>query len=305
MATVVASPSAFRRRQIAIDRTLIHVVERGTAGRPAALFLHGWPQDWSSFEKVMLAMGDSRHLVAIDLPGIGLSEGSLPSNDKRSIARCVKGVIEALDLSDVTLIGHDAGAQVVFAYLHAFPDEMSRAVMMNIVVPGVEPWSQVVRNPKIWHFGFHAVRELPELLVSGHESRYFDYFFNVLSARRDGVSATARAAYAGAYQRPLALHTGFEWYRAFEQDERHNHQLHERRVRTPVLYLRGQRETGSMEDYLRGLRAAGLEDLRGALVADSGHYAADEQPRAVADAIGRFIGLDKVGLPQPMARAGR
>jgi hypothetical protein len=42
MATVVASPSAFRRRQIAIDRMLIHVVERGSAGQPAALFLHGW-----------------------------------------------------------------------------------------------------------------------------------------------------------------------------------------------------------------------------------------------------------------------
>jgi pimeloyl-ACP methyl ester carboxylesterase len=293
MATVAASPSAFRRRQIAIDRNLIHVVERGNAGRPAALFLHGWPQDWSCFEKVMLAMGDSRHLVAIDLPGIGLSEGSLPSNDKRSIARCVKGVIEALDLNDITLIGHDAGAQVVFAYLHAFPEELSRAVMMNIVVPGVEPWSQVVRNPKIWHFAFHAVPELPELLVAGHQARYFDYFYNVLSARRDGVDDAARARYVKAYGQPGALHTGFEWYRTFEQDEKDNLQTREHKVRTPVLYLRGQREPGSMDDYLKGFRAAGLQDVRGGLIADSGHYAPDEQPLAVADAIGRFIGIDK------------
>jgi pimeloyl-ACP methyl ester carboxylesterase len=252
----------------------------------------------------MLAMGDGRHLVAIDLPGIGLSEGSLPSNDKRSIARCVKGVIEALDLSDVTLIGHDAGAQVVFAYLHAFPHELSRAVMMNIVVPGVEPWSQVVRNPKIWHFAFHAVPELPELLVTGHQARYFDYFYNVLSARRDGVDGAARARYAKAYGRPAALHTGFEWYRTFEQDERDNLQTRENKVRTPVLYLRGQREPGSMDDYLKGFRAAGLQDVRGGLIADSGHYAPDEQPQAVADAIGRFIGIDRQPMPAASPRGG-
>jgi pimeloyl-ACP methyl ester carboxylesterase len=296
MATVVASPSAFRRRQIAVDNILIHVVERGNAGQPAALFLHGWPQDWSAFEKVMLALGDARHLVAIDLPGIGLSEGHLPSNDKRSIARCVKRLIETLELGDVTLIGHDVGAQVVFAYLHAFPDELSRAVMMNIAVPGVDPWSQVVRNPKIWHFAFHAVPELPELLVLSHQVRYFDYFFNTLSARRDGVDISARAHYAKAYDRLGALQTGFGWYRAFDQDERDNLQMRDHKVRTPVLYLRGQREPGSMDDYLKGFRAAGLQDVRGGLIGDSGHFAPDEQPGAVAEAIGRFIGAANLGV---------
>jgi len=61
-----------------------------------------------------------------------------------------------------------------------------------------------------------------------------------------------------------------------------------------VLYLRGQRETGSIDDYLRGFRAAGLQDVRGGLIPDSGHYAPDERPRAVVEAIGRFIGAPVV-----------
>jgi len=281
---------AIRHRHLELDRLSIHVAECGTPGRPALLFLHGWPQDWSSFAQVMLGLGDALHLVALDLPGIGESEGSLPSHDKATIARCIKQVVDAMALKELTLVGHDVGAQVVFAYLHEFPDELARAVMMNIVVPGVEPWSQVVSHPKVWHFAFHAVPALPELLVAGREARYFDYFFDLLSARRDGVAPAARAAYARAYQRASALRTGFDWYRAFERDERHNLALREHRVRTPVLYLRGQRELGSMDDYLKGFRAAGLQDLRGALIPDSGHYAPDEQPRAVAQAIGRFIG---------------
>jgi pimeloyl-ACP methyl ester carboxylesterase len=266
----------------------IHAAELGAPGQPAVLFLHGWPQDWSAFERVMLEFGNARHLVSIDLPGVGGSEGRIASGDKRLIARCVKRVIDAMALREVTLVGHDVGGQIVFAFLHEFPDEVSRAVMMNIAVPGVEPWSQVVGNPRIWHFGFHNVPALPELLVRGHTERYFDFFFDALSARREGVSAAARAAYARAYARPDALRTGFDWYRAFEQDEKHNQQMRGHAVRTPVLYLRGQREGGVMDDYLRGFRAAGLQDVRGALIADSGHYAPDEQPTAVADAIRRF-----------------
>jgi pimeloyl-ACP methyl ester carboxylesterase len=291
MTIVTTAPSALRHRRLVVDGLSIHAAERGS-GRSSVLFLHGWPQDWSSFEQVMLAMGEGRRLVAIDLPGIGLSEGSLASGHKRTIARCVKRVIDALELTQVTLVGHDVGGQIVFAFLQAYPDELTRAVMMNIVVPGVEPWSQVVRNPKIWHFAFHALPELPELLVSGHQARYFDHFFNTLSARRDGVDAQARAAYAKAYQRPQALHTGFEWHRTFEQDERDNEHGAIQKIRTPVLYLRGQRQPGGVDEYLKGFRVAGLQDVRGALIPDSGHFAPDEQPREVAAAVRRFIGAE-------------
>ncbi|HXP44229.1 MAG TPA: hypothetical protein VN833_28535 [Candidatus Acidoferrales bacterium] len=40
---------------------------------------------------------------------------------------------------------------------------------MNVAVPGVDPWSEVMRNPYIWHSAIHAIRNLPELLVRGEE----------------------------------------------------------------------------------------------------------------------------------------
>jgi hypothetical protein len=43
---------------------------------------------------------------------------------------------------------------------------------MNVVVPGVDHWSEVKRNPNIWHFAFHAVPELPEKLVQGKEAGF-------------------------------------------------------------------------------------------------------------------------------------
>jgi len=286
----VVADSAFRHGQVEVDGLSIHVVDGGRdAARSALLFLHGWPQDWSAFGRVMTELVDTHHVVAIDLPGVGRSIGRLPSNDKRTIAHCVRHVIAALGLQRPTLVGHDIGAQVVFAFLLSAADALSAAVMMNIVVPGIEPWAQVIRNPHMFHFAFHAVAELPELLVSGHEARYFDYFFDALTRHRDGVGGAARRAYVAAYARADALSTGFDWYRAFAQDEQDNQQGFGRAVHTPVLYLRGQHERGDIHEYLLALRDAGLRRVHGELIAESGHFAPDEAPAAVAAAIRRFV----------------
>jgi pimeloyl-ACP methyl ester carboxylesterase len=275
-------------RNVNVTGLSLHVVETRTRNAQAVLFLHGWPESWVAFEQIMLALGEQAHCLAIDLPGIGGSETPPAANDKRALARHVHDLIGSLELRGVTLVGHDVGAQIVYAYLHEYPNQLAGAVLMNIVIPGVDPWSEIVRNPSIWHFAFHAIPELPETLVTGHQTAYFDYFYDLLSATRAGVSAQARQAYVAAYSRPEALRTGFDWYRAFAQDEKDSRSSRDCRVNTPVLYARGEREYGELEPYVAGLRAAGLQNVTGRLIRDSGHFSPDEQPVEVAAIIGEF-----------------
>jgi pimeloyl-ACP methyl ester carboxylesterase len=277
-------------QQLDIGNASVHVVQHGTLGKPVVFCLHGWPQDWSSYRSVMRALAPHCRMVAMDLPGIGLSRGAPASGDKRTLAGWVDGVIRALELEDVTLVGHDIGAQVAYAFLQEHAETLAGAVLMDIVIPGVPPWGSVIRNPHLWHFAFHAVPGLPELLVHGHVAPYFDFFYDALAARPDAVSRDRRAAYAASYANPGALHAGFEWYRAFAQDEKDNAAPRGRRAaRTPVLYLRGEAERGSIEDYLDGLQQQGLQDVRGEVIPASGHFALDEQPAAVARILRGFV----------------
>jgi pimeloyl-ACP methyl ester carboxylesterase len=293
--------SQLRHFHVGIEGLSIHVAEGGAEDKEGLLFLHGWPQDWSAFTGIMGALQEDARVIAIDLPGIGLSDRPAPSNDKRTLAYYVNGVIESLGLRDVTLVGHDVGGQIVYAYLHAFPGSLRRAVLMNIAIPGVDPWSRVTHSPQIWHLAFHAIPDLPEILVTGHRASYFNFFYDRL-AGPVGVSARARASYALAYARPVALRTGFEWYRAFPKDERDNLAMRGHRVTTPVLYLRGDREGGDIEDYVAGLRAGGLLDVRGQIVETSGHFSPDEQAETVAAALRRFIAAPLTqGLPAQTA----
>ncbi len=280
--------SSLRHHQVIVEGASIHVVEAGMIEKPTILFLHGYPENWAEFEQIMVFHNKDFHLVVIDLPGIGKSD-KIPSNDKRTIAKYVNGIINVMNLKDVTLVGHDVGGMIVYAYLQAFPNELTRAVIMNVAIPGIDPWSEIKRNPYIWHFAFSSIPELPETLVTGKQRIYFNYFFNSISANPEAINEQARNIYVEAYSSPDSLKTGFEWYRAFPQDENDNISVKGNLIKTPVLYLRGEREYGDIELYLKAFRESGLSNVQGKIILNSGHYAPEEQPDEVWNAIKEFI----------------
>ncbi|TPI66214.1 alpha/beta hydrolase [Mesorhizobium sp. B3-1-3] len=275
-------------RAVEVEGLAIAIREAGPFDAPGLLLLHGWPQSSYAFEAVIDRLAENQHVVAPDLPGIGGSYDAPGTGEKRYLARLIRGLIGACGLRQVIVAGHDVGGQIVFALLRDLPEELSGAVIMNVVVPGVAPWENVIRNPHIWHFAFHAIPALPEMLVGGQERAYFDFFFDILSKEKTAIPAEARDIYAKAYSRPESLKAGFDWYRAFAEDAKVNSRPSAMPITTPVLYLRGSAESGDIADYLDGLRSAGLSRVEGDIIADSGHFAADENPTALAARLVRF-----------------
>jgi pimeloyl-ACP methyl ester carboxylesterase len=265
------------QHQVTVGSASYGVTEAGDPGAPAVVFLHGWPQSSRAWDAVLpLAAADGMHAVAVDLPGIGGSASAVTDGTKGELARAVHDLVFALQLEDVVLVGHDVGGMVAYSYLRAYAD-LRAAVIMNVAVPGVEPWPKVLANPYIWHFGFHQVPALPEKLIAGNERAYFDYFYDTLAARPDAITEEDRTAYAETYASPAASTAGLDWYRAFPADAEH-HEAQTGPVETPVLYLRGEEEPGRIEAYVDGLRLAGLTDLGAALIPGAGHFAPDEAP---------------------------
>ncbi|HTJ39562.1 MAG TPA: alpha/beta hydrolase [Dactylosporangium sp.] len=245
--------------------------------QPVYVLLHGWPETPACWRGVVREAADEARMVALDLLEIGANT----DGTKAALAEAVHAVVEDMGLRDVTLVGHDCGGMVAYAYLRRY--DLRRAVIMNTVIPGVAPWEEVRRNPYIWHFGLHAVPRLPELLVRGREREYFDYFYDVLSPAPDAVPEEARAQYAAAYASDAALKTGFDWYRAFPADAAANAEPAD--VTTPLLYVRGEREGGDVAAYAAGLRASGVRDVTTAVIPGAGHFAPDQCPREVWDVI--------------------
>jgi pimeloyl-ACP methyl ester carboxylesterase len=272
-------------QQVAVGSHDLHVATSGDPDAPPYVFLHGWPECWIEWHEVMAAASDVR-CIAIDLPGIGASRGAVEGGRKVELANLVFVLVEQLALKDVTIVGHDAGGMIAYAYLRSHP--AARVVVVNTVIPGVDPWSEVISNPTDWHWSFHNTPHLPELLVKGRELGYFSFFYDFLSAKPKRITAERRAQYAAAYSDDAALHAGFELYRGMADDAKTNQAGASSPCDTPLLYIRGDKDLGgTIDDYAAGFRKVGVRNLETAKIADCGHFVADEQPGALWDAIAR------------------
>jgi len=281
----------FRHSQVAVTGSSLHVVELGDPEAVPFLFLHGWPESWESWSQVMRLASRQVRAIAIDLPGIGESTGNPTDGSKRQLATAVYGLVESMGLRDLTLVGQGAGGMVTYSYLREFRN-INQAVIMDVVIPGVDPWEQVLNNPYLWHFAFHSIPTLPERLVQGRQGEYFDYFYDAISADPTKVTGDARAAYAQAYTTDSALTTGFNWYRTFPQDAEANREAgSQAQVTTPLLYLRGEKEGGQISDYLDGFRSVGLAHVDHALVPNAGHFTQEEAPEHTWRLIAEFTGI--------------
>lgn len=280
--------SELTHQYIPIGESSLHIVEAGQNHPESLVFLHGWPEDWTEWQRVMEKASKTHHVIALDLPGVGESHGAVSGGEKAAIAERIHQAVQALRLGTYMIVGHDVGTMVAYAYLRKFAAEIKAAVLISSVVPGLEPWSNVLSNPFIWHFAFHNVPRLPEALVLGKQRVYFDYFFDILTKDHSAIDDAARDRYAAAYASAEALQAGFDWYRAFGKDAEANRK-DTANIDTPLLYLRGEFENGSIDEYTSGFHAVGISSVTSALIPGSKHFTPEENPEAVWAEIAGFL----------------
>jgi pimeloyl-ACP methyl ester carboxylesterase len=260
--------------------------EAGNPKNPALILLHGWPHSSALYAGVLRALAANSWVLAFDLPGIGGSRGAPSSGEKAVLADIVLSAAEALGAHSIVISGIDCGGMVAYAAARDHSRRIVGATVGNTVIPGIEPWSKVIADPRIWHFAFHNVPVLPELLVTGHERQYFDFFLDFLSKEKGALSEALRAEFARAYERPGALATGFGWYRALEKDAARNSQP--KPLDVPLLYLRGDADPRDINDYLAGFRAVGVTHVEGKVIANSGEHLPIEAPEEFCRALTEF-----------------
>ena len=259
----------------------------GVATSPALILAHGWPLSAAIWEPLIERLGERWFVLAFDLPGIGKSsKGDVPVI-KTEIAKLLIEAAQMVGALNITFAGVDVGGMIAFSAARDHGQYVARSVIMNTVIPGVAPWSEILANPHIWHFAFHQIPTLPELLVKGHESAYFDYFVDTLAGAKEKISDEMRGDFVQAYADPRSLKTGFDLYRSMAQDAKLN--CEPKQFDTPILYLRGDADHRSIEPYLEGFKAAGATNVKGRIIPNCGEIISLEQPEALIEALTDFV----------------
>src|SRR6185312_8367995 len=90
----------------------IEYVEQGKADGEPVVFLHGWPDSWFSFSRLLPLLPESLRAVALDQRGFGDSDRPESGYAIPEMAADVIAFLDALQIDRATLVGHSFGSFV-------------------------------------------------------------------------------------------------------------------------------------------------------------------------------------------------
>lgn len=257
-----------------------------TAGHGAPLILlHGYAETSLMWKPIIPLLAARFTVIAPDLPGIGDSGIPADGLDMKSAAVRIHELAKSLGVQKAEVVGHDIGLMVAYAYAAQFPAEVTKLVLMDAFLPGVQGWEPIYNNPDIWHFRFNG--PTPEALVRGRERTYFDYFWNDFAADKNhSVPEADRKAYVAAYSRPGRMHAGWAYFVSFQQAAKDFAQLSQTKLTMPVLTIGGEKSLGGPLGEQAKLVATNVTVV---VLKNAGHWVLEEQPRETTAALQNFL----------------
>lgn len=167
------------------DGTTIYYKDWGQG--PAVTFSHGWPLSSDAWDGQLLFLAQNGfRVVAHDRRGHGRSSQSWFGNDMNGYADDLAAVIEALDLNEVTLVGHSTGGGEVARYIGRHGTKRVAAAVLIAAVPPILLKSAT--NPE--GIPIEVFDQLRSSLFKDRSQFYKDFAVMFYGANRPGASVS-------------------------------------------------------------------------------------------------------------------
>ena len=275
-------PAPFKLQDIATNGTTLHVRVGGSG--PAVVLIHGFGDTGDMWTPLATELAKNHRVVVPDLRGIGLSAKPEDGYEKKNQAKDIRGVLDTLGIDQADIVGHDIGVMVSYAYAAAYPSKTTRLVVMDAPPPGIPPWDEVVRNPKLWHFDFYGKDVFR--LVQGRERIFLDRFYNDFGGQPEKIDEGTRNHYAKLYARPGAMKGALSQFQAFRQDAKDNLESMKTKLTMPVLAIGGEKSFAGLEAVAMRNAATNVTEL---VIPRAGHWLMEEEPAAVVQGVTAFL----------------
>ena len=271
----------------------------GGSGPPLAL-LHGFPENSLMWARIAPQLAARFTLVVMDLRGYGWSSAPRSQNgdgySKQAMAADLVTVMESLGHVRFRLAGHDRGARVGYRLALDHPGRLEKLALLDIL-PTSEVWRAIEAGDiPAAHWGFLS-RPAPEPEQEIGKIGPDAYFSGLMRqwAKDDklrGFDPRALSEYRNAWRDSSRIHAFCEDYRASAGADRRADEADlaaRRTIECPTLVLTGDFFlTRGKRPALDVWRSTFAPDAQGERI-DAGHFLAEENPAATAEALLRFL----------------
>jgi pimeloyl-ACP methyl ester carboxylesterase len=268
----------FSHHTVSVNGIQMHYVIGGQG--PPVVLLHGWPETWYEWHKIMPALAKNYTVIAPDLRGLGDTSKPNTGYDGNTTAEDIYQLLSQLRTQKIYLVGHDVGVLTAYSYAASHPNNVSKLVILD--VPPLPPSGF---EKCCWWFSFHQTPDIPEMLTAGKEREYLSWFYRH-AYNPEAITQADIDKYVASYSAPGGMRAGFEYYRAFPITLEQNKEHANVKLTMPVLALGGEHSFGSAA--LTSMKSLAT-DVRGGIVPFSGHWIAEERPDFLIKELAKFF----------------
>lgn len=267
--------------------TTLHYVAAGQGGSPI-LLVHGFPESWWAFHKLIPLLATAHRVFAVDLRGFGDSDTAKADHSSAVAADDLHALISHLGVGPVHIAGQDIAGGAIYRLATQHPEDVLSltAIEMGLAGFGLESFADVTRGGS-WHIGALAAPGIPDLLFAGRERQLLgEWAFPSMAVISDSVASEDITEFARGFARPDGWAGAIGMYRSMLSEGAEFQQIaRDRKLTLPALAVGsfgGPFTANTLEAVVEG-------DVRSVLLDGVGHYVALEAPDRLAAAMTSFI----------------
>jgi len=268
-------------RFVNVNGLNIHVAEAGK-GRPVVM-LHGWPQHWYLWHYPIPQLANHYRVICPDMRGFGWSDAPATGYDKERLAEDVIGLLDALGLENIRLVGHDWGGWVGFLVCLRQPTRVRRYLALNTPHPFQRFDSRVTGLWKLWYQLVIASPILGKRMLN--KPRSFARHVLRWGVTNKTWSEEELAVFTAQLRDPARAYASVLLYRTFILREFLpviSGRYWSSRLSVPTRVLFGVGDFAISTKYLQGYEPY-ADDMKVEFVSGCGHFIIDEQPELVTE----------------------
>ncbi|MFE4867782.1 alpha/beta fold hydrolase [Streptomyces sp. NPDC056682] len=278
-------------RHVTVRGVRLHLAEFGS-GDPVVL-LHGFPQHWYAWRRVVPLLAGGHRLICVDLRGFGWSEQSRSGYDTDSLAADVIALLDELGLDHAVLVAHNWSAGVGFRVCQRAPERVRAFLALNMMHPWTRHRDML---PNLWRMWFTAFIEYPVLgrLVLRHWPAFTRHLMRRSVGGPGPWSEAELTEFTEATQFSARAWQSLFWQYVVRDIPAGVRGIHRRtRLTVPTRVLGGALDPVFPPALLRGKPYA--DDLTVRIVPGAGHHLPEERPELVAEELLKLIAANPGG----------
>lgn len=269
-----------------VNNTQLHYVQAGTGGSPV-LLVHGWPESWWAFRKLIPLLAGKHRVIAVDLRGFGDSDHGEGDYSETASAQDLHHLVDHLGLGPVHFTCQDISGPLGFRFAATHSEDLLSFTGIETTLAGfgLEELFDVNAGGS-WHNAFLGAPGIPQLLLPGHERHLLEWAYGMMTGAPGSITEADLDEFTRTYRCPDGWRGTAGLYQSAFADHGATRALAETRpLNVPVLSIEAS-SAPLTEHTLRQVSAGEITAIR---LEGVGHLIAQEAPDTLAGALLDFI----------------